>query len=268
MKTAVVTGATSGIGLASARILAQKGYHVVVCGRSQERSQSAVDAITRWEGSAEPLVFDLGSLASVRSAAAELSGRGHVVDVMVNNAGVGWARGLTEDGFEIHFGVNHMGHFLFGVLTFPLYRPGTRVVSVTSAVHLRAEGIDFEEVRRPGRSRFGLDEYAVSKLANILYVKEVARRHPEWRSYAVHPGLVNTKILPRLFRIVRGRWMATPEEGASTIVACATDPALAGESGGYYANHARREPSPAALDANLALELWERSLSWCGLDGL
>lgn len=265
MSTAVVTGATSGIGLATARALAGRGFHIVAAGRSPDRTRAAVEGIARSGGSAEPLHLDLRSLSSARAASSELAARGHAVDVMVNNAGVGMARGLTEDGFESHFGVNHLGHFLFNLLSFPTFLTGTRIVSVTSAVHSRAGGIAFDRLREPGRSLFRLDEYAVSKLANILYVAELARRHPEWRTYAVHPGLVDTKILPRTARLLRGRSMSTPEEGATTIIACATEPALATESGGYYAAGARLEPSAAARDPHLAAELWERSLAWCGL---
>jgi NAD(P)-dependent dehydrogenase (short-subunit alcohol dehydrogenase family) len=265
MKTTVITGATSGIGRATALELNRRGFHIVVAGRSRERGASLLSEIADSGGSAEFLQLDLGSFDSVRQAAEDFVERGRVIDVMVNNAGVGMAKGLTVDGFEKHFGTNHLGHFLLNHLLQTAYRAGTRIVTVTSSAHMRVDGIDFNRVNLTRRSMFGLDEYAVSKLANILYSSELARRQSQWSTYAVHPGLVNTKILPRWLRVLRGGRMLTPEQGAATTVLCATDPGLGAESGHYYARGARAEPSPAAQDPGLASELWARSEQWCGI---
>lgn len=265
MKTTVITGATSGIGRATALELNRRGFHIVVAGRSRERGASLVSEIADSGGSAEFLQLDLGSFDSVRQAAEDFAERGLVIDVMVNNAGVGMAKSLTVDGFEKHFGTNHLGHFLLNHLLQPAFRAGTRIVTVTSSVHMRVDGIDFNRVNLSRRSMFGRDEYAVSKLANILYTAELARRHSEWNTYAVHPGLVNTKILPGWLRILRSARLLTPEQGAATTVLCATDPGLGAESGNYYARGARAEPSPAAQNSRLASELWARSEQWCGI---
>lgn len=265
MKTTVITGATSGIGRATALELNRRGHHIVVAGRSPDRGTTLVSEIAGSGGSAEFLQLDLGSFDSVRQAAEDFAARGRVIDVMVNNAGVGMAKGLTADGFEKHFGINHLGHFLLNHLLQPAFRSGTRIVTLTSSVHMRVHGIDFNRVRLNRRSMFGLEEYAVSKLANLLYTSELARRQSQWSTYAVHPGLVNTKILPRWLRVLRGGRMLNPEQGAATTVFCATDPGLGGESGNYYARSARAEPSPAAQDPDLASELWARSEQWCGI---
>jgi NAD(P)-dependent dehydrogenase (short-subunit alcohol dehydrogenase family) len=132
-------------------------------------------------------------------------------------------------------------------------------------MHRRVQGIDFTRVTRPSRSLFGLDDYAVSKLANILFVFELARRQPAERAYAVHPGFVDTAIIPRYAKPFLRRSLISPEQGASTVVWCATDPGLADESGHYYREMRRIEPSPAAVDRGLAAELWARSEAWCGV---
>jgi NAD(P)-dependent dehydrogenase (short-subunit alcohol dehydrogenase family) len=265
MKTSVITGATSGIGRATAFELSHRGHHIVVAGRSRDRGASLVSEIEDSGGSSEFLHLDLGSLDSVRQAAEDFINRDRLIDTMVNNAGVGRAKGLTADGFEKHFGINHLGHFLLNHLLQPVFRPVTRIVTVTSAAHKRVDGIDFDRLTLKARSIYSLDEYAVSKLANILYTAELARRQSEWNTYAVHPGLVNTKILPGWLRTLRGGRMLTPEQGAATTIFCATDPDLGGESGNYYARSARAEPSPAAQDPELASELWARSEQWCGI---
>ncbi len=265
MQTTFITGATSGIGRAAALDLSRKGHHIFVAGRSRDRGAHLVTEIERSGGLASFHQVDLSSLESVRAAAAEFRERGVTIDVMVNNAGVGMAKGVTVDGFEKHFAVNHLGHFLLNHELQSTFRDGTRVITVASSVHKRVDGIDFDQVTSKGRSFFRLDEYGVSKLANVLYTAELARRHPAWNTYAVHPGFVNTKILPGWLRLLRSSRLLTPEQGAATIVYCATDPDLAGETGHYYARGARAEPSPAAQDPDLAAELWTRSEQWCGI---
>ncbi len=264
MPIALVTGPNSGIGLVTTLELARAGFHVVAAGRSPARIRPVIDTITSEGGSAEFLELDLSSFASVRSAAARFTESGRPLDVLVNNAGVGInRRGRTEDGFEVHFGINHLGHFLLTDQLRPTFRPGTRIVSVTSSVHFRAEGIDFDRVRK-GTSFAGYRDYAVSKLANILFIKELARRQPSWNSHAVHPGLVDTPLIPWPIRAVMGRSLLRPEQGADTVVWCATSDEVADQSGQYYQRRAIALPSPVAQDDDLARELWERSEKWCG----
>lgn len=265
MNVAVVTGASSGIGRATAKLLAGHGLHVIAAGRSEQRTRPTVEEIRNSGGSAEFLDLDLASLESCRHAAIDLAGKVDGLDVLVNNAGVGPVKGLTEDGFEIHFGVNHLGHFLFTLLLEDLLHNGSRIVQVASDLHHRVGGIDFETLQRPTRSFYGLNEYGASKLANLLFVRELARRRPEWRAYAVHPGLVRTRIIPWYVRPFLGSRALSPEQGADTVVWCATAPEIGERSGLYYARRSVAVPSAAAQDNDLASRLWEYSERACGL---
>lgn len=265
MKVAVVTGASSGIGRATAIGLAGNGHHVVAAGRSPRRAQPVVDEIARRGGSAEFLQIDLASLESARNAAKTFEDTRRTVDVLVNNAGVGATWGRTRDGFEIHFGTNHLGHFMFTHHLRRTFRPGMRIIQVSSEVHRRAPGIDFSRVRRRTRTFYGLGEYAVSKLANVLFVREMARRQPDWRVHAVHPGLTDTNIIPSIARpFIRGR-LLNAEQAADTVIWCALSEDVSEESGQYYARREAIAPSAPALDDDLADELWSRSEQWCGM---
>jgi NAD(P)-dependent dehydrogenase (short-subunit alcohol dehydrogenase family) len=262
MGVAVVTGANSGIGRATALGLARAGFHVIAAGRSVERTAPVLAEIEGERGTAEFVELDLASLGSVRAAARKVVASGHAVDVLVNNAGIGVnRRGLTEDGFEVHFGINHLGHFLLTNELGPVLDEGARVVSLTSAMHHRAEGIDLARTRRPTRG-IGLTEYAISKLANVLFISELARRRPELRAYAVHPGLVRTRLIPAPIRAFTSG-MLSPEQGADTVLWCATTGDVAHESGGYYQQRTRLPASAVGQDDELATGLWDQSELWC-----
>lgn len=259
----MVTGPSSGIGLATALEIGKRGYHVVAAGRSQERTMEVVDAINEEGGSAEFLHLDLSSLESCILAARTFSDSARSLDVLVNNAGVGGIRDVTEDGFEIHFGVNHLGHFMLTHHLRETFRPGTRIVVVSSEVHRRADGIDFDAVRKKTRSVGGWAEYGVSKLANILFARRLAQLEPDWQTYSLHPGVADTNIFPPLVKpFFRNKKPAY--EAAKTSVWCATSDEVADQSGRYYSKMQIREPSPTAQDDELARELWERSEQWCG----
>lgn len=263
MKTALITGPSAGIGRVTAIELGARGFHIVAAGRSKDRTIPVIAAIHRAGGTAEFLQIDLGSLTSVRSAAEEFQDRALPLDVLVNNAGVFGARGLTVDGFEPHFGINHLGHFQLTRALASTLVAGSRVITVTSALHNRVDHIDFDALTGPRRSRSALDEYAVSKLANILFSFELARRQPSWRTYAVHPGLTRTAIIPIWMRPFLRSRLISPEAGAATTIWCAVEPGLEAETGGYYARLARAEPSRTARDRGLAARLWEISQQWC-----
>lgn len=260
----MITGVSSGIGKATAIALARLGYHVVAAGRSEERTMPVVEQMRAEARSAEYLHLDLASLDSARNAAHEFVDSGRTLDVLVNNAGVGGVRGTTMDGFEIHFGVNHLGPFMLTHHLGPTFRPGTRIVVVASEVHRRADRIDWDRVQAKSRSIAGFSEYGVSKLANILFARRLAQLQPEWRTYSLHPGVVDTNIFPAMTGLLfRNR--LTPEEGADTSVWCATAPELSDQSGLYYSRRKVWEPSATAQDDDLARELWARSERWCGL---
>ena len=260
----MVTGVSSGIGLATASALSAMGFHIVGAGRDHQRSRAAVESIGSSGGSVEFLELDLSSLESCRRAAADFSSSGRSIDVLINNAGVGPVKGTTADGFEIHFGVNHLGHFLLTHELQQAFLSGTRIVQVSSQMHHRVRGIDFDSLKQRTKSFYGLDEYATSKLANILFVRELARRRPELRTYAIHPGLVRTRIIPWYVRPLVGSRALSPEDGADTVVWCATAPELAERSGLYYARRSVAVPSAAGVDDDLAAQLWEYSEQACG----
>jgi retinol dehydrogenase-12 len=188
--------------------------------------------------------------------------------VLINNAGVGGARGVTKQGFELMFGVNHLGHFLLTQLLLDrLTASGpARVVTVASDSHYSARGIDWAAVRRPARGITGLGEYAVSKLCNVLFSQELARRTAGTgvTTYALHPGVVASDIWRRVPWPVRPlitRRMLTVEQGAETSLYCATSPSVACDSGLFYDACAVREPSAVATP-ELAGSLWTQSAEW------
>ena len=273
-RTFLVTGANTGIGRATAEELARRGGRVYVASRSAAKGEAAAGAIRAATGSESVffLALDLADLESVRACAAAFLARGEPLHVLINNAGLGGQRGLTVDGFEQHFGVNHLGHFALTNLLLERLKasgPGSRIVSVSSAAHYGAPGIDFDALRRRTRSFTGQREYAVSKLCNVLFTQELARRlhGVGMTTYALHPGVVASDIwrrVPRPARALIKRRMLTVEAGAVTSVYCATSGAVASESGLYYDKCQVREPSRAAT-SELAELLWKHSAEWTGL---
>jgi retinol dehydrogenase 12 len=269
-QTFLVTGGNTGIGLAAAREFARRGGRVYLACRSREKGEAAVAGIAAATGSGTVafLPLDLADLASVRRCAAEFLALGQPLNVLLNNAGVAGRRGLTRDGFELTFGVNHVGHFALtsALLDRLAASAPSRVVTVSSDAHYQAKGIDFDAVRRRTRSLTGLPEYAVSKLANVLFSQELACRAAGRgiSSYALHPGVVASDIWRRVpwpVRPIIKRRMITTEEGARTSVYCATSPDVAGATGRFYIDCQEREPARAATP-ELAAELWERSEAW------
>lgn len=267
-RTVLVTGATSGIGRDTARMLADRGAHVILACRSADRARALVAEIAArpGRGTASQVVVDLADLDSVRAAAEHVVDRGEPVHVLVNNAGVAGVRGVTPQGFELTFGVNHLGPFLFTTrLIDGLAEIGPdRVVTVASKAHFGAKRIDFPALRRP-TTRTGLVEYQTSKLCNVLFTRELARRFPALEAYAVHPGMVASDIwrpIPWPLRPLAVRFMASTADGSSASVhAVAAPPDALGPSGGYLDRTAPAEASPVVTD-ELADELWQHSEAW------
>ncbi|MCS6898687.1 MAG: SDR family oxidoreductase [Myxococcales bacterium] len=268
-RTYLITGANTGIGRVTAEELARSGNRVYLACRSFERTRPVLDAIRGAGGFGEFLPLDLGDLASVRACAEEFLRRDEPLHVLINNAGLAGQRGLTRSGFELAFGTNHVGHFLLTKLLLPRLRESddARVVTVASRAHYRAPGIDFEAVRRPTRTATGFPEYQVSKLANVLFSRELARRAgPKVHSYVLHPGVIASDIwrhVPWGIRHILSLFMLSNEEGARTTLYCATSPAVRDQTGLYYDACKERTPSRIALDDALAARLWEQSERWC-----
>lgn len=272
-RTFLVTGANTGIGRETALELAGRGARVVLASRSEDKTRPVMDEITTQTGSSalEFLSLDLGDLASVRGCANEFLQTGEPLHGLINNAGLAGQRGMTESGFELAFGTNYVGPFLLTSLLLDRLRESApaRIVNVSSIGHYRAPGIDYDAVRRPTKSFTGMPEYCVSKLGNVLHAQELARRLAADRvtTYSLHPGSIATDVWRRVPWPVRPlikRRMRSPADGAKTSLYCATSPEVAAESGHYYDDCRRREPSPAATQ-QLAAELWDRSIAWLDL---
>jgi retinol dehydrogenase 12 len=268
---ALITGGNVGIGRVTAIELAKAGYQVVIAGRSLSRTQPVLDHIRSLALGPEALFLplDLASLSSVRDCAALFKALNLPLHVLVNNAGVAGLRGLTVDGFEMTFGINHLGHFLLTQMLLPeLIASGpSRVVTVSSRAHKRTSGIVWEALQKPTRSWTGIEEYAVSKLANLLFSAELARRTQGTglSCYSLHPGVVDTEIwraLPDWARpLLRWRGLLTAEEGAQTTLHCALH-APVSESGLYFARSRVATTAPLGQDSALARLLWEHSEKW------
>jgi NAD(P)-dependent dehydrogenase (short-subunit alcohol dehydrogenase family) len=274
-KTYVITGANTGIGKITARELARRGARVILACRSESKTQPVIDEIARDTGSklVELVALDLGDLASVRACAAKLLARDLPIHGLINNAGLAGQRGQTKDGFELAFGTNHLGHYLFTRLLLDRLKatPGARIINVASKSHYAAKGIDWDAVHKPTKTVTALREYEVSKLANVLFTKELARKlaGANVTTYAVHPGVVATDVwrrMPAPVRWIIKKFMITPERGAEASLRCATAPELAGETGKYYdVGGVEKRPSKLADDTALATELWAKSAQWTGL---
>ncbi|MEM7154029.1 MAG: SDR family NAD(P)-dependent oxidoreductase [Myxococcota bacterium] len=255
----LVTGATSGIGKETARALAAQGHTVLVHGRSEDKSHRAVADIVAGQSEARciPEVCDLSSQAAIRSWAKQLCAA-QPIDVIVHNAGV-WLNEPTRtvDGRETTWAVNHLAPFLLTTLLLDrlLARPASRVINVSSIGHT-AGTIRFDDPDLTGRFD-GLSAYCQSKLANVLFTQELARRTKGTGlvTHALHPGVVDTKMLQ-----VTGfgaQPSISPERGAQTSIFLATDPAVARTSGRYFVDC--EEQRPATTNAALAERLWTLS---------
>ncbi len=271
-KVALVTGANSGIGAVTARELALQGYHVFLACRSQKKAHAVlqeIQSLSFGRAKAEFIELDLANLDSVRLCATQFLSRNLPLHLLIANAGLAGQKGMTSFGFELTFGVCHLGHFLLTqLLTEKLIESKpARIVVVSSKAHRHAQSIDFNLLLKPTKSLGGLKEYAVAKLANILFAKELGRRlyGTGVTTYAIHPGVVSTNVwrgLPQpLVKLIR-RFMISPEEGAQTTLYCATQPHVAGDTGFYYEECKVKVSSHAAQNINLANELWEKSLNW------
>jgi retinol dehydrogenase-12 len=268
-RTFLVTGANTGIGLATVTDLARRGGRVYLACRSAQKGSAAVEQVAAATGSGEVrfLPLDLADLTSVRDSARAFLALEEPLHVLINNAGIGGTPGLTKDGFELVFGVNHLGHFALTMqLLDCLTASRARIVNVASDAHYQAKGIDFDRLRHRTRGITGMREYAVSKLCNVLFSQELARRLDGTgvTSYSLHPGVVASDIWRRVPAPVRPlvtRRMLTVQQGARTSLHCATAPQEALRSGAYYDNCAERPPSPVAT-RELGEQLWRQSETW------
>lgn len=275
-RVCLVTGATNGIGRATAQALAASGATVVVHGRNREKAEQTVAAIRQATGNAgiESIVADLSALDQVRAMAAELHNRHYRLHVLVNNAGL-WAldRRTTSDGFEAHFGINHLAPFLLTNLVLDLLKAAApaRIVTVSSNMHRRGR-IDFADLQSEQSYR-GTAAYSASKLANVLFTIELARRleGTGLTANSLHPGAVATGLGADNTGIAALAWkldklfMMSPEKGARTSVYLAQSAAVDGISGRYFVDRREAPAAPAAQDSTTPARLWEVSAELAGL---
>lgn len=274
-KTALVTGATGGIGLWTAVGLLRAGCRVIVTGRSPSRLAAAATEIGQRAGHPPPEteLADFASLAAVRDLAARVAVSAPRLDLLVNNAGfMTWQRGVSADGYELTFAVNHLAPFLLTNLLLPQLRAAapSRIVTLASSAHRRGR-IAFDDLMATRRYS-AIDAYAQSKLANILFTVELARRleGSGVTANSVHPGVVATGFgawpgLPGLFWRGLRPFLLTAEQGAATTLHVATDPALAGTTGKFFAKSREEIPARAARDMAVAARLWGESEKLVGL---
>lgn len=259
-RVVVITGASSGIGLAAAEALARRGDHVVLVGRDPERLRSAAQRV-RLASGATPPVFraDFAVLDEVRSLAEALRTAYPHIDVLANNAGALFPRRVTTvDGFELTMQANHLAPFL---LTNCLRDRVGRVVTTASAAH-RQGRLDPDRLDDPGRY-VPLLVYGATKQANILFAAEAARRWPGVLSVSYHPGVVRTRfggenpVVGWYYRFAP--WLRSPAKGADTLVWLATAAPDDIVNGGYYIDRRPRRPARRAADPAFAARLWEAS---------
>lgn len=274
-RVAVVTGASSGIGLYTALGLARAGLRVVMHGRDRERTEAARRFVSERVNNAalETALGDFASLAAVRGLAEDILARHDRIDALVNNAGLFSPRfRLSEDGYELTFAVNHLAPFLLTNLLLQRLKTSApaRVVTVASRAH-RGQRINLATITGPQDWSMG-KAYGRSKLCNILFTRELARRLEGDGIVAVclHPGVVATRIaqhggLIELGWRVAKPFMIGPEKGAETNVFLATVPDPVPFNGGYVIGRSLAQPDPAALDNTMARRLWDESARLTGL---
>ena len=254
-RVAIVTGSNTGLGYDTARVLAARGARVVMAVRDTAKGDAAAARIRELSKGAEVTVheFDLGSLASVRAAAAELAAAHPRIDLLINNAGVMYPpKQTTADGFELQFGTNHLGHFaLTGLLLKNLLGvDGSRVVAVASIAHNIRAKIDFADLQWETRRYDRVASYGQSKLANLMFTYDLQRRLAAAKAktiaVAAHPGVAATELVRHVpgaglpgVSWLSGRLLNTSELGALPTLRAATDPAVRG--GQYYGPDGFRE---------------------------
>ncbi|MBB3037390.1 oxidoreductase [Hoyosella altamirensis] len=289
-KTIVITGGDGGLGKQSAKALAAASAKVIIACRNLERAKAALDEISSVAAADQPILvhLDLGDLASVRDCAAEIRDHTSTIDVLVNNAGLmAVPYRETKDGFESQIGINHLGHFALTGHLLPelLAADSSRVVTVTSIMHKQGK-LDVEDLNYKRRKYFRINAYVQSKLANLLFTAELARRtesaNASLLSVGAHPGAAATDLfdpvvptlgLRRMVRQIVAMNAKSAEEGAFSTLYAAAMPDVRNndflgpsEFGGVKGPVSRCPRSKDADDHQLALALWEKSIAVTGVD--
>ncbi len=279
-KVCLITGANVGVGLETARDLAQQGATVVLACRNRAKAEAAAADIKATTGSqaVEVLDLDLASLASVRAAASGFLAGHDRLDLLVNNAGLILShRRETAEGFETQFGVNHLGHFLLTNLLLDALKSSApaRIVNLSSRGHRLSTGLDFDDLMYTRRKYRATPVYCDSKLANLLFTRELARRLDGTGVvvHAVHPGVVrsgfaadgDTSGLFKWGSKLIALFSISPARGARTSLHVATSDEAGSTSGDYWVESRRKTPSKRARGVAAAERLWAVSAELVGL---
>lgn len=273
-KTVVITGANTGIGKVTALDLSKRGAKVVMLCRNVEKAEEAAEEIRKaTEGEVVVHKLDLASLASVRECAEQLGNSLEKIDILINNAGIMACPEMrTTEGFEMQIGTNHFGHFLLTNLLMPQLKkaaPTARIVNVSSLAHTRGQ-MQWDDINWKETPYNAIQAYGQSKLANILFTKELARKGEGSgvNAYALHPGVINTELgrhlqdtfgpLVMLWKVAMP-FIKTPESGANTTIYCAVDESISDHNGRYYSDCKEKQPAPQAENIEDAKKLWEVS---------
>lgn len=282
-KVAIVTGANSGLGFETSRILAKHGARVIMACRDLRKAEEAANEIRRNHPEANVVIkkLNLGEIASIEDFTREFLAQDNRLDILINNAGLmAINEAKTADGFEMQFGVNHLGHFALTTLLAPILikTADSRVVSLSSSAH-RAGTIHFGDLMYENREYSRWGAYAQSKLANLLFTLELNRRLKATSSaiaLAAHPGVAKTNlgqngggVIGVGFRLTAPLIAHSALKGAFPAIRAATDPSATG--GQYYGprygmfgDPVIETPSAAARDTETARHLWEVSESLTG----
>ncbi len=275
-KTVVITGATSGIGAVAARRLAEQGARIVIVARDERRAAATLRDLRAANAEQAHTAFyaDLSRLGEMKRVAAEIAAAEPKIAVLMNNAGlVSSGNRRTGDGLELMFATNHLSYFVLSNLLLERLRAagGARIVSTASNAHRRAR-LDFNRLQE----QKGVSGYGVTKLCNILFTRELARRLAGTGVTAncLHPGFVATRFgdnargpLRTGITIAKRLFALSPAEGANTMVYLASSPQVTGRSGGYYERCAPAEPTRAAQSDADATRLWQLSVALTGIGG-
>jgi retinol dehydrogenase 14 len=272
MKTILITGATSGLGLEAAVQLAGEGHRVVLVGRDEAKTRRSVDEVKQRARSSnvESLLCDFSSQASIRALAEAYLAKYDRLDVLLNNAGaMNNERSVTKDGIESTFAVNHLGYFLLTNLLLEVLVKSapSRIVVVSSAAHYRGD-LDFDDLGYEKGGYGIMNSYSRSKLANVMMTRSLARKL-EGQGVtvnALHPGGVATNIWDRapgwskpLLSVLKKIALITPAQGGQTLTYLATSPEVEGKTGLYFEKNKPRGCAPLARDEALAQKLWAKS---------
>ncbi|CAI9771921.1 unnamed protein product [Fraxinus pennsylvanica] len=278
--TAIVTGASSGIGSETARVLALRGVNVIMGVRNMAAGKKVKEAIVKEIPAAKVdiMELDLSSLASVRNFASEFTSTGRPLNLLINNAGTATPFKLSEDNIELHFATNHLGHFLLTHLLIETMKKTARemkiegrIVNVSSEAHrwTYKEGIRFNRLNDE-KGYKTCAAYGQSKLANVLHANELARRlkedGEEITANSLHPGAITTNLFRNsgvfkgVISIIGKFVLKDIQQGASTTCYVALHPQVKGISGEYFSDNNLAKPSSKAADTDLSKKLWEFSM--------